>query len=173
MLRLISSNSIEDLATALASELSRHKPADPLTPQRVLISTNAMSRWLALALSERIGICAGIEFDFAGRHLRQLILELDGRLPAGQKDPWDPSQLRWQLAQCIPALPETTLWEPLRQLWQQGTGHQGNGLDAQRLHLILQLSDTLDQYGLYRPQMVRRWLKGESVDGNNLSLIHI
>ena len=170
MLRLISSNSIEDLATALASELSRHKPADPLTPQRVLISTNAMSRWLALALSERIGICAGIEFDFAGRHLRQLILELDGRLPAGQKDPWDPSQLRWQLAQCIPALPETTLWEPLRQLWQQGTGHQGNGLDAQRLHLILQLSDTLDQYGLYRPQMVRRWLKGESVDGSNAPL---
>ena len=170
MLRLISSNSIEDLATALASELSRHKPADPLTPQRVLISTNAMSRWLALALSERIGICAGIEFDFAGRHLRQLILELDGRLPAGQKDPWDPSQLRWQLAQCIPGLPETTLWEPLRQLWQQGTGHQGNGLDAQRLHLILQLSDTLDQYGLYRPQMVRRWLKGESVDGRNTPL---
>ena len=170
MLRLISSNSIEDLATALASELSRHKPADPLTPQRVLISTNAMSRWLALALSERIGICAGIEFDFAGRHLRQLILELDGRLPTGHKDPWDPSQLRWQLAQCIPALPETTLWEPLRQLWQQGTGQQGNGLDAQRLHLILQLSDTLDQYGLYRPQMVRRWLKGESVDGNNAPL---
>ena len=170
MLRLISSNSIDDLATALASELSRHKPADPLTPQRVLISTNAMSRWLALALSERIGICAGIEFDFAGRHLRQLILELDGRLPTGHKDPWDPSQLRWQLAQCIPALPETTLWEPLRQLWQQGTGQQGNGLDAQRLHLILQLSDTLDQYGLYRPQMVRRWLKGESVDGNNAPL---
>ena len=70
------------------------------------------------------------------------------------------------MAQCIPALPETTLWEPLRQLWQQGTSHQDNGLDPQRLHLILQLSDTLDQYGLYRPQMVRRWLKGESVDGN-------
>ena len=80
MLRLISSNSIEDLASALASELSRHKPTNPLTPQRVLISTNAMSRWLALALSERIGICAGIEFDFAGRHLRQLILSLDGQI---------------------------------------------------------------------------------------------
>ena len=170
MLRLISSNSIEDLATALASELSRHKPANPLTPQRVLISTNAMSRWLALALSERIGICAGIEFDFAGRHLRQLILELDGRLPAGQRDPWDPSQLRWQLAQVIPALPQTKLWEPLLQLWHQGPGQQDNGLDTQRLQLILQLSDTLDQYGLYRPQMVRRWLNGESVDGSNSPL---
>jgi len=170
VLRLISSNSIEDLATGLASELSRHKPADPLTPQRVLISTNAMSRWLALALSERLGICAGIEFDFAGRHLRQLILELDGRLPAGQKDPWDPGQLRWHLAQIIPALPETKLWEPLRQLWHQGPEQPSNGLDAQRLHLVLQLSDTLDQYGLYRPQMVRRWLKGDNVDSQSALL---
>ena len=170
MLRLISSNSIEDLATALASELNCHKPANPLTPQRVLISTNAMSRWLALALSERIGICAGIEFDFAGRHLRQLILELDGRLPAGHRDPWDPSQLRWQLAQLIPALPQTELWEPLQQLWHQGPQQQDNGLDTQRLQLILQLSDTLDQYGLYRPQMVRRWLNGESVDGSHAPL---
>ncbi len=170
MLRLISSNSIEDLATALASELNCHKPANPLTPQRVLISTNAMSRWLALALSERIGICAGIEFDFAGRHLRQLILELDGRLPAGHRDPWDPSQLRWQLAQLIPALPQTELWEPLQQLWHQGPQQQDNGLDTQRLQLILQLIDTLDQYGLYRPQMVRRWLNGESVDGSHAPL---
>ena len=170
MLRLISSNSIEDLATALASELNRHKPANPLTPQRVLISTNAMSRWLALALSERIGICAGIEFDFAGRHLRQLILELDGRLPAGHRDPWDPSQLRWQLAQLIPALPQSKLWEPLQQLWHQGPQQQDNGLDTQRLQLILQLSDTLDQYGLYRPQMVHRWLNGESVDGSHAPL---
>ena len=170
MLRLISSNSIEDLASALASELSRHKPTNPLTPQRVLISTNAMSRWLALALSERIGICAGIEFDFAGRHLRQLILSLDGRLSTGQQDPWDPSQLRWHLAQLIPELPETKLWEPLRQLWQQGPPQQAKRLDAQRLHLVLQLSDTLDQYGLYRPVMVRRWLAGDNVDCYNAPL---
>ena len=129
-----------------------------------------MSRWLALALSERIGICAGIEFDFAGRHLRQLILEPRRAPSAGQQDPWDPSQLRWHLAQLIPELPETKLWEPLRQLWQQGQPQQAKRLDAQRLHLVLQLSDTLDQYGLYRPVMVRRWLAGDNVDCYNAPL---
>ena len=169
MLRLVSSNSIEQLASALADELSRNKPDDPLEPQRVLISTNAMSRWLALALSERIGICAGIEFDFAGRHLRQLILALDGRLPAGLQDPWDPAQLRWHLAKLLEDLPEGPLWEPLRQLWH-GPYQQGIGLNAQRLHLLLQLSDTLDQYGLYRPQMVRRWLIGDNIDSRGAPL---
>ncbi len=169
MLRLVSSNSIEQLASALADELSRNKPDDPLEPQRVLISTNAMSRWLALALSERIGICAGIEFDFAGRHLRQLILALDGRLPAGLQDPWDPAQLRWHLAKLLEDLPEGPLWEPLRQLWH-GPHQQGTGLNAQRLHLLLQLSDTLDQYGLYRPQMVRRWLIGDNIDSRGAPL---
>ena len=83
MLRLISSNSIEDLATALASELNRHKPANPLTPQRVLISTNAMSRWLALALSERIGICAGIELtSLAGICASSFLSSTGAYLPA-------------------------------------------------------------------------------------------
>ena len=74
------------------------------------------------------------------------------------------------MAQCIPALPETKLWEPLRQLWQQGQPQQAKRLDAQRLHLVLQLSDTLDQYGLYRPVMVRRWLAGDNVDCYNAPL---
>ena len=74
MLRLISSNSIEQLAQALAAELSLHRPADPLQAQQVLISTNAMSRWLALAISEELGICAVVDFDFGGRHLRRLVL---------------------------------------------------------------------------------------------------
>ena len=161
MLRLISSNSIEDLATALASELSRHKPADPLTPQRVLISTNAMSRWLALALSERIGICAGIEFDFAGRHLRQLILELDGAFLAGQRIPGIQASCAGSWPNASPPSRDHALGTAAAAVAARHW-HQGNGLDAQRLHLILQLSDTLDQYGLYRPQMVRRWLKGRA-----------
>ena len=90
MLRLISSNSIEQLAAALATELLQSIPGNPLQAQQVLISTNAMSRWLALALSEHLGICAGVDFDFGGRALRHLVLELDGSLSDPADDPWDP-----------------------------------------------------------------------------------
>ena len=169
MLRLISSNSIEQLAQALAAELSLHRPADPLQAQQVLISTNAMSRWLALAISEELGICAGVDFDFGGRHLRRLVLELDGHLEPGQLDPWDPTQLRWPLAELLHSLPPETLWDPLRRLWQ-GQESGTELLDGTRLQVLLQLCDTLDQYGLYRPRMVRRWLQGENCDAQRTPL---
>lgn len=169
MLRLISSNSIEQLAAALATELCRTIPRDPLQAQQVLISTNAMSRWLALALSEHMGICAGVDFDFGGRALRRLVLELSGSPSNPADDPWDPARLRWSVAALLQQLPEQELWAPLHQLWNR-PGHNAAGLDRYRLQILLQICDTLDQYGLYRPQMVRRWLAGDNGDANGVPL---
>jgi exonuclease V gamma subunit len=76
LFRLIQSNSIETLAAALAEQLLANTPEDPFAAQKVLVSTNAMGRWLALALSEQLGICAGIDFDFGGRYLRNLVRQL-------------------------------------------------------------------------------------------------
>ena len=167
MLRLISSNSIEQLAAALATELCRTIPRDPLQAQQVLISTNAMSRWLALALSEHMGICAGVDFDFGGRALRRLVLELSGSPSNPADDPWDPARLRWSVAALLQQLPEQELWAPLHQLWNR-PGHNAAGLDRYRLQILLQICDTLDQYGLYRPQMGRRWLAGDNSDANGV-----
>ncbi|MCF8133846.1 MAG: exodeoxyribonuclease V subunit gamma, partial [Synechococcus sp. Tobar2m-G35] len=168
MLRLIRSPSIEDLATALADGLAASRPADPIEPQQVLVSTNAMGRWLALAISERLGICAGIDFDFGGRHLRRLLRELAAQ-PEGP-DPWEPDSLRWRLAAMLDGLPDTCPWQPLRQLWHRPDLPAGQ-LDGRRLQLLLELADTLDQYGLYRPGPVRRWLAGDDsgFDGEPLA----
>ena len=168
MLRLIRSPSIEALAAALADGLAASRPADPIEPQQVLVSTNAMGRWLALAISERLGICAGIDFDFGGRHLRRLLRELAAQ-PDGP-DPWDPETLRWRLAAVLDDLPDTPPWQPLRQLWQRPDLPAGQ-LDGRRLQLLLELADTLDQYGLYRPGPLRRWLAGDDsgFDGRPLA----
>ena len=157
MLRIIRSNSIEALAGALAQRLNADLPADPLQPQQVLVSTNAMGRWLALALSEHLGICAGIDFDFGGRYLRQLVRSL-AQQPAAASDPWEPEGLRWRLASLLDQLPAEGPYGPLLRLWQRRGSPPGQ-LDRYRLQLLLQLADTLDQYGLYRPGPVRRWLE--------------
>jgi exodeoxyribonuclease V gamma subunit len=162
VLRLIRSHSIESLADSLAEQLSLNPPADPLVAQQVLVSTNAMGRWLALALSERLGICAGIDFDFGGRYLRQLVRDLDGQ-PQDQADPWDPVELRWRLATLLENLPDTPIWEPLKQLWHR-RGSAAALLDRHRLQLVLQLADTLDQYGLYRPEPMLGWLAGNAAN---------
>jgi len=168
VLRLIRSPSIEALATALADGLAGSRPADPIEPQQVLVSTNAMGRWLALAISERLGICAGIDFDFGGRHLRRLLRDLAAQ-PDGP-DPWDPDTLRWRLAAVLDGLPDTSPWQPLRQLWQRPDLPAGQ-LDGRRLQLLLELADTLDQYGLYRPGPLHRWLAGDDggFDGRPLT----
>lgn len=167
MFRIIRSHSIEDLAEALAADLATCRPSDPIQPQQVLVSTNAMGRWLALAISEHLGICAGIDFDFGGRHLRCLLRDLAAQ-PDGA-DPWEPDSLRWRLATLLDGLPETDLWQPLRQLWQRPDLPPGQ-LDGRRLQLLLDLADTLDQYGLYRSGPVRRWLAGDDLgfDGRPL-----
>jgi exonuclease V gamma subunit len=49
LFRLIQSNSIETLAAALAEQLLENTPEDPFAVQKVLVSTNAMGRWLERA----------------------------------------------------------------------------------------------------------------------------
>ena len=168
MLRLIRSPSIEALARALADDLAASRPADPIQPQQVLVSTNAMGRWLALAISEHLGICAGIDFDFGGRHLRGMLRELAAQ--PDDPDPWDPETLRWRLAALLDGLPDIAPWGPLHQLWHRPDLPTGQ-LDGRRLQLLLALADTLDQYGLYRPGPVRRWLAGDDsgFDGQPLA----
>lgn len=151
MFRLIQSNSIETLAAALAEQLLANTPEDPFAVQKVLVSTNAMGRWLALALSEQLGICAGIDFDFGGRYLRNLVRQLAAQ-PSDIADPWEPEQLRWHLAQMLPQIPASHHWQ------------NNSQLNRQQLQFLLQLSDTLDQYGLYRPAAIRRWLAAENLD---------
>ncbi|MFZ4803759.1 MAG: exodeoxyribonuclease V subunit gamma [Synechococcus lacustris] len=166
MLRIIRSNSIEALAGALAERLNAELPADPLQAQQVLVSTNAMGRWLALALSEHLGICAGIDFDFGGRYLRQLVRQL-AQQPSEASDPWEPEVLRWRLASLLDQLPASGPYGPLQRLWQR-RGSPAGHLDRYRLQLLLQLADTLDQYGLYRPGPLRRWLENPAQGGLEL-----
>ena len=182
MLTIVRSNTIEALSEALAEQLladvREGRVADPLAPQDVLVSNNAMSRWLALRLSEALdpaggGICANVAFHFGGRYLAERIVRLaDG--PPGGGDDWQPEQLRWQIAAAIVALAETAaaaalgpdelgLWAPLLRLW--GEEDAAALISRSRLQLLMELADSFDQYALHRTAMVQRWLKGTDQDG--------
>ena len=166
MFRLIQSNSIESLAEALAQQLKANTPKDPFCAQKVLVSTNAMGRWLALALSEQLGICAGIDFDFGGRYFRNLVRQLAAQ-PNHCIDPWEPDAMRWRLAQLLFQLPQNAIYNPLHLYWQADKNKTDTNrpkLNRQQLQFLLQLTDTFDQYGLYRAAAMRRWLAEEDLD---------
>lgn len=73
------------LADGLAALLSDPLP-DPFATELVLVPAKGVERWLSQRLSNRLGVCAAVEF----RNPRSLIAELTG---TADDDPWSPT--RW------------------------------------------------------------------------------
>src|SRR6185437_12905930 len=68
MLRLTFSNRFEALLDGLVESLGE-PPASPFEPQHVVVPSMAVRRRIELALADRLGICANVEFSFLGAWL--------------------------------------------------------------------------------------------------------
>ena len=81
------------LADGLGALLST-PTADPFAAELVLVPAKGVERWLSQRLSNRLGVCAGVQF----RNPRSLIAELTG---TDDDDPWSPDALVWPLLAVI------------------------------------------------------------------------
>src|SRR5688572_24063258 len=91
--RLYHGNSLDVLASLLATQLAARAPGGPvLAPDTVLIPQPAMKRWLQEALAEQHGVAANLRFLTPGEFVRQA---LDANV-AGD-DGSDVAALRWRL----------------------------------------------------------------------------
>ncbi|HEX4086390.1 MAG TPA: exodeoxyribonuclease V subunit gamma, partial [Chthoniobacteraceae bacterium] len=61
-MKTFSCNRLEILAERLAEVLS--PLANPLTPERVVVQSRGMARWLSLQIAGSAGICMNFEFPF-------------------------------------------------------------------------------------------------------------
>ena len=99
---LYRSNRSERLVDALA-EVVRQPLSSPLAPERIVVQSKGMERWLAMQLSRRLRVFANAEFPFP-RHL----LERAFDAVLGPRDPalpaWDERTLLWSIA-ATPAAP--------------------------------------------------------------------
>ncbi len=92
--RLYHSNSLEVLASLLATELRQPVAGQPLlAPDVVLIPQVAMRRWLQSTLAAEYGIAANLEFLTPGEFVARA---LQANLP-GERDDLDATGLQWQL----------------------------------------------------------------------------
>ncbi|HET9047170.1 MAG TPA: exodeoxyribonuclease V subunit gamma, partial [Casimicrobiaceae bacterium] len=72
MLRIVLSNRYEVLEAALLARLD-DAPASPFTPDVVIVPSAAVRRKVELAVADRSGICANVEFPFLAQWLWQEI----------------------------------------------------------------------------------------------------
>ncbi|MFM7267261.1 MAG: exodeoxyribonuclease V subunit gamma [Cyanobium sp.] len=162
MLRVYRGNRIEVLASLLAASL-RLDPPDPFKAVEVVVNTWPTSRWLGERLAVDLGgIAANLRFPFPGSRLRALVDGLLDPTPAAATDagadPWRAERLVWSVLPLLDGVARQEAGEPLRR-WLQGRD-AGRQLRLDTWSLARAIADAFDDYGLYRPELLRAWEEG-------------
>ncbi|UDY23308.1 exodeoxyribonuclease V subunit gamma [Nocardioides sp. Kera G14] len=138
-----------DLLVAGLAELLAVPGEDPFATEVVVVPARGVERWLSQKLSDRLGVCAGVDF----RTAPSLIAEILG---TGDEDAWAPERLTWPLMSVIDATLGESWASPLaRHLAQPG----------RRLALARRLARLFSSYAGQRPSLVADWTAGGSSDG--------
>jgi exodeoxyribonuclease V gamma subunit len=147
------SNRSERLVDRLA-EVVRQPLRDPLAAEVIVVQSKGMERFLAMALSERLGVFANAQFPFP-RHL----LERVGVALVGAVDPaaaaFEQRALIWSLAALLPERLAEPAFAPLARYLE------GDSDGRLRIQLAERIARVFDDYGVYRPELLLRWERGE------------
>lgn len=133
--------SLDGLLEALLEELEPRLDTPQPTP--IVVPSLPFSDWLQLRISERRGVCMGIDFLMPQDFIRRAV-EFDS--PASE-DPWSKRQLIWRI------LPHIATYAASLGVTDASS--------RDRLALAELIADRFDQYGHFRPHIVRRWAAGQ------------
>ncbi len=151
-LKLFTSNRLEILADKLA-ELLSEPPASPLDAEVIVVQSRGMERWVSMQLARRQGICANLKFPFPNAFVQDVFRGVLPDLP--QRSPFDPDTITWRIMRLLPSCIDRPGFEDL------GTYLKDEGDRLKRLQLSERIADTIDQYLLFRPEMIFEWEAGK------------
>ncbi len=149
---LHSSNRLEVLAAELAKVL--HTPlSSPLAPEIIAVQSKGMERWLSLQLASIDGIWANYRFPFPTAMIRELLGNLLG--PITESPLLVPENLAWRLMEILPEKLQDPTYQPLAPYL-----HDHAGDDLRLWQLCGRIAGLLDQYLVYRHQLINDWEEG-------------
>ncbi|HEY5786763.1 MAG TPA: exodeoxyribonuclease V subunit gamma, partial [Microlunatus sp.] len=103
------------LVAGLAELLADPLP-DPFATEVVAVPTRGVERWLAQQLSDRLGVCAGVDFPSVRRLVAATLAPVTDVDP--DTDPWHPARAVWPILAILDAAREDAwaelLWSHLR-----------------------------------------------------------
>ena len=134
-LTLFSSNRIESLQQRLAFDLAAHPPANPLSPETIIVPTYAMGRWLNLRLAQQRGIAANLDYPQPMQWIWSLAESQLGRLPA--HDHSSAEALAWDCFELLPEMMSDSAFDPIRRYLGDDKSGQKQWQLSQRLGLSL------------------------------------
>ena len=173
-LKVYYSDRIEDLAAHLKERLLAERAGlDPFVFSQVAVPNANIAKWLQIRVfaGERT-LCAGIAFPFIEQRLTEL---MSANLPAGAPFSLLPMNAYANAIMSALLAPEEPSAEfaalaPLRAYISGDDGASALRISTQRQarmawQLAAKMADLMDQYEVRRPEIVEKWLAGESVRG--------
>jgi len=147
MLTLYHSNQQEQLIQQLAQITSQGR-AHPFVAETIISQSPGMARWISIQLAEQLGIAAHYDFPLPSSFFWRLFTEQFPEL--GSTSGYEKPVLTWRIMKLLPELLQQPAFEPLKRYLEDE--------DPRRdYQLARRISDTLDQYLIYRPEMVLEW----------------
>jgi exodeoxyribonuclease V gamma subunit len=125
-------------------------PADPFEPVQVIVPGSAVRRRIELAIAERHGVCANVEFAFLASWLWRVIGQL---VPVAEQSPFDAVRLQWRL---FDELDDPTLVAAHPRL----AVYLREADPSMRLALAQRVAALFEQLIIYRPGWLAAWLDG-------------
>jgi exodeoxyribonuclease V gamma subunit len=147
------SNRSESLVETLAGIIRMPLP-DPLEPEIIAVNSKGMERWLAMQLSERLGVLANAEFPFP-RHLIERLFDAVLQDPPEHSTPFQQPVLLWSIAALLPGQLHLPGFEPIARYLD------GDRDGARLIQLAQRIARMLDDYCVFRPDLVLGWDRGE------------
>jgi exodeoxyribonuclease V gamma subunit len=150
-LNLNASNSLERLVEKLAEDLTSQQ-GHIFQPQYIVTQTEGMNNWLKLQIAARLGISANYRFLKPNDMVHEVFSLLGGNF----NRMLSAENLTWLLYVLLGEPEFTGRFRAVSQYYN----HDGFDRDLKRLALAEKVADLLDQYQVYRPEMIRSWNEG-------------
>lgn len=152
MLRIVLSNRYEVLEGVLLARLD-DAPASPFVADQVIVPSAAVRRKVELAIADRTGICANVEFPFLAQWLWR---EIGALVPVAETSPFAPETLAWRVYGILGDAAFVAKQPPLAR-YLEGAD------DRMRYELATRVATLIELYITYRPQWLAQWSQSRTV----------
>ncbi|HEY5863082.1 MAG TPA: exodeoxyribonuclease V subunit gamma [Casimicrobiaceae bacterium] len=152
MLRIVLSNRYEVLEAALLARLDG-VPASPFVADQIIVPSAAIRRKVELAIADRTGICANVEFPFLAQWLWK---EIGALVAVAETSPFAPEVLAWRIYAILGDAAFVAAHAPLARYLAQAD-------ERMRYDLAARAATLIEHYITYRPAWLDTWSRGHDV----------
>jgi len=163
LLYLYQSSDLNQLGEQFAHKIRGEKPS-PFYRDQVILQTKGIETWLTQKCAKVNAISAGIEFSSPAPFLHKLYFQLTGH--SEERTIFERGNMRWFIFRLLKESPE--LFPELSDYLESSSGNEEQKL----LSFASQMSDLMDSYILYRPDLLTLWEGNETGKATDKLLPH-